>query len=48
MIYPDGRVYTGEFKQGKRTGFGTMTYPDGKKVSGRFLDGNYLGPDKKK
>ena len=32
MNYPDGRQYTGEFKEGKPTGSGTMIYPDGKKV----------------
>jgi hypothetical protein len=47
MVYPDGRVYTGEFKAGKRTGNGTMKYPDGRIISGRFLNGEYVGPGQK-
>jgi hypothetical protein len=47
MIYPDGRVYTGEYKEGKQTGHGIMTYPDGRKITGQFLDSKYVGPGKK-
>ncbi len=28
MIYPDGRVYAGEFREGKRIGYGTITHPN--------------------
>jgi hypothetical protein len=42
MIYPDGRVYTGEFREGKRTGYGTVTHPNGRKITGLFSDGKYI------
>ena len=32
--YPDGRIYVGEFKNGKRNGEGTLTRPEGKVESG--------------
>jgi hypothetical protein len=34
--FTDGRVYEGEFKQGKKNGHGTMTYEKEKK--------QYIGP----
>ena len=34
--WPDGRVYVGEFKNGKRNGEGTLTRPEGKVQSGRW------------
>ncbi len=43
MNYPDGRKYSGEFKDGERSGQGTMIYPDGKKVSGEFKAGEFVG-----
>jgi hypothetical protein len=42
MNYPDGRQYTGEFKEGEPTGRGTMIYPDGKKVNGEFKAGTFV------
>jgi hypothetical protein len=42
MTFPDGRVYIGEFKNGKRTGFGTMTFPDGRRLAGQFKDGEFI------
>jgi len=36
MVYPDGTVYTGDFKSGKRDGRGTFTYPDGSKYEGAW------------
>ena len=43
MIYADGRVYTGEFREEKRTGYRTITYSDSRKITGRLSDGKYLG-----
>ena len=43
MIYPDGRKYIGEFKDGERSGHGELIYPDGKKLVGEFKDGEFLG-----
>ena len=34
--YPDGRIYVGEFKDGKRNGEGTLTRPEGKVESGHW------------
>ena len=42
MTYPDGRKYSGEFKEGKWSGQGTLVYPDGKEVSGEFKDGKLV------
>jgi hypothetical protein len=42
MTWPDGRKYVGEFKDGARTGQGTMTYPDGRTVTGEFKDGEMV------
>ena len=38
--YPDGRIYVGEFKNGKRNGEGTLTRPEGKVQSGRWENAN--------
>jgi hypothetical protein len=42
MTFPDGRVYVGEFKNGKRTGSGMLTHPDGRKLIGQFKDGKFV------
>jgi hypothetical protein len=34
FVYPDGRIYVGEFKNGKRNGEGTLTRPEGKVQKG--------------
>ena len=41
--YPDGSVYVGEVKDGKRHGRGTFTNPDGRKYEGEWKDGEYHG-----
>jgi len=38
-IFPDGRKYVGEYRDGKRHGKGTFTFPDGNKYVGEFRDG---------
>ena len=43
MTYPDGTQYIGEFKDGERSGQGTLTYPDGRKLTGQFKDGKFVG-----
>ena len=46
MTYPDGRVFEGEYKDGKRNGHGKMTYPDGRVFEGEYKDGNANWPRK--
>lgn len=36
VVYPDGRIYIGEFKDGKRHGNGIITAPSGKMYDGEF------------
>jgi hypothetical protein len=43
MTYPDGRKYSGEFKDGEKNGQGAMVYPDGKKLEGTFKNGEFVG-----
>ena len=38
-ISPDGFIYKGKFKEGKRNGKGTFYYPDGRKYVGGWKDG---------
>ena len=54
FIYPDGKRYVGEWKDGKRHGQGVSTHPDGWKYVGEFKDGvlsghgTYTYPDGRK
>ena len=34
MIYKDGRIFIGDWKDGKRHGYGKMKFPDGRKFDG--------------
>lgn len=43
QVMPNGRLYTGEFKNGRRHGIGTVTYKDGFKYVGEFVDDLYEG-----
>jgi hypothetical protein len=43
LRYPDGRVYTGEIRDGKPHGYGTMVYPNGNTMTGNWADGAYFG-----
>ena len=38
-IFPDGKKYMGEFKDGIKNGQGTFTLPNGEKYVGEFKDG---------
>jgi hypothetical protein len=42
-VLPNGRLYMGEFRNGKRHGIGTITFKDGFKYVGEFSDGLYEG-----
>jgi hypothetical protein len=37
--FSDGRVYNGNFENGKQHGFGSLTHPDGVKYRGQFCNG---------
>lgn len=39
MHYKDGKVYEGEWEEGKRNGKGVLTLQTGDKFMGRFKDG---------
>lgn len=41
--YPDGGLYVGQLKGGKRSGYGTYTWKDGKKYVGIFIEGSPTG-----
>ena len=41
--WPDGKKYTGEWKDGNANGKGTFTWPDGGKYIGEFKDGTQNG-----
>ena len=43
ISHPDGRTYTGEFKDGKMHGKGELTYSDGRKKIGDFKDDKFIG-----
>jgi hypothetical protein len=42
MTYPDGRIYTGGFKDGEKDGHGKMVYPDGRTLEGEFKNGEFV------
>ena len=42
-IFPDGRKYKGEFKDGNPNGQGEESYPDGGKYIGEWKDGKFHG-----
>ena len=42
-VWPDGKKYMGEWKNGKRNGTGTMVYTDGRVEKGRWINGKYQG-----
>ena len=43
VTYPDGSVYTGQWKFRERSGQGTITWPDGRKYTGEFKSGQRHG-----
>ena len=52
LEYGDGSVYSGEFKDNKRHGYGTFTFKDGGRYEGPWIndlkdgDGKYTWKDK--
>ena len=38
-----GEVYTGDYVEGKRTGYGEMKWTNGDKYTGEFVDGKRHG-----
>jgi hypothetical protein len=42
VVYADGRIFEGTFKNNLPNGPGTLTYPDGRKETGMWADGNLL------
>ena len=42
----DGSEYSGDFKKGKREGYGIYVYPDGDKYEGEWLDNIHHGKGK--
>ena len=43
ITYPDGAVYEGEFRDGKRSGTGRLIFPDGAVYEGEFADDHMNG-----
>jgi hypothetical protein len=43
MTWPDGRMYVGQFRDGKMDGQGKMSYPDGKVEEGQWKDDKFAG-----
>ena len=43
MVYTDGRVYEGHFKDGNFEGHGKFTYTDGSSYEGEFSQGQFHG-----
>ena len=46
MTYPDGRVFEGAYKDGKRNGHGKMTYSDGRSLKAHTKMASANGPGK--
>lgn len=42
LVYADGRIFEGTFKNNLPNGTGTLTYPDGQNETGTWVDGNLL------
>lgn len=38
LILSNQSIYEGEFRNGKKNGFGTYTWPDGKQYKGKWKD----------
>ena len=39
FMWPDGRIYKGEYVDDKKEGFGTYYWPDGRKYEGMWKNG---------
>ncbi|MHB8810164.1 MAG: hypothetical protein ACYC9M_09145 [Desulfobulbaceae bacterium] len=44
--YPDGYKYVGEWKDGKRHGYGIESYPGNDDKAGYWVDDMYVGKEK--
>jgi hypothetical protein len=44
MVYKDGRIFVGDWKDGKRHGYGKMKFPDGRKFDGPWKEDKMDGP----
>ena len=38
VVFPDGTVYKGQIKDGKRHGYGIQVWPDGARYEGQWRD----------
>lgn len=43
MTWADGRIYLGQFRDGKMSGHGKLTHPDGKVEEGQWRDDKFTG-----
>jgi len=43
LIYPDGSIYAGNWKNGTRHGYGILKNPTGETVEGYWRYDNYIG-----
>ena len=43
FVWPDGKQYTGDWQNGKRSGEGTSTWPDGAHYKGGYLENKKQG-----
>jgi hypothetical protein len=41
--WEDGRVYIGDYRNGKKDGYGQYTWPDGRRYEGYWKDGYQNG-----
>ena len=41
IVFPDGRTYEGEWKNGNPNGQGTFTYPNGEKYVGEWKNSKF-------
>merc|ERR1712151_51135 len=41
--WPDGRIYEGDFSDGRKHGEGTLKWPDGRSYSGQWCEGKQHG-----
>ena len=41
-MWPDGRVYIGDWVDNKMHGYGKLTCPDGRVYDGEFVDNGYI------
>lgn len=37
--WPDGKMYEGEYRNGKKNGYGIYKFPDGRRYEGYWVDG---------